>query len=498
MTTIKRIATVLIVLSIVLTSTHVFANNQTAVKAKVLNMRTGPGLTYDVIKQLKQNDSIEILATSGEWLQVKHENDKGWVASWLIKSNEKSTNHTVISKVNDLNVRSGPSTGDSVLTRMKKGDEATTLAVTENWTQITVNNKTGWVFNEYLSTSDHEPTKEPATKATHHTFTVAVDALNVRQKPDLSSKNIGLIHKKEEFSILATQDNWVKIELDNKKTGWVYSFHGHINSGQAPDHATASKGNVTILSNGTNIRQKPSTSAKAVLRADAGQQFPIIAIKDDWYEISIPSGKKAYIAKWVVSTNSSHAEETIVKQARVPGTLKGLTIVIDPGHGGNDRGTTGVRGTAEKDMTLPTAEMLATKLKQAGANVQLTRNADKYISLRKRVEISHQQQADAFISIHFDASLDPAIAGFTTYYTSARQQALATSINNQLGQAVSLKNRGAQEGNFFVLRENRQQAVLIELGFLTNAKEERTITSKKFQEQASHAIYNGILQYFND
>ena len=78
------------------------------------------------------------------------------------------------------------------------------------------------------------------------------------------------------------------------------------------------------------------------------------------------------------------------KIPRVPGTLKGLTIVIDPGHGGNDRGTTGTRGTDEKDITLLTSELLAAKLKAAGANVVMTRETDTYVSLRKRVAISHQ------------------------------------------------------------------------------------------------------------
>ena len=168
---------------------------------------------------------------------------------------------------------------------------------------------------------------------------------------------------------------------------------------------------MTILSDGTNIREQATTSSQIVARADAGEKFPIVQRDGDWYEISLPSGQSAFVAKWVVSTDEDTlTTEPVMKQktARVPGTLKGLTIVIDPGHGGNDRGTTGSRGTDEKDITLLTSELLAAKLKAAGANVVMTREADTYVSLRKRVAVSHQADADAFISLHYDANPDSA------------------------------------------------------------------------------------------
>ena len=94
---------------------------------------------------------------------------------------------------------------------------------------------------------------------------------------------------------------------------------------------------------------------------------PVIGMK-----LRYLNGGSAFVAKWVVSTNDediNQQQSKLKNQTRVPGTLKGLTIVIDPGHGGNDRGTTGARGTDEKNITLLTSELLASKLKAAGANV---------------------------------------------------------------------------------------------------------------------------------
>ena len=138
-----------------------------------------------------------------------------------------------------------------------------------------------------------------------------------------------------------------------------------------------------------------------------------MATEDDWYKIALPNEQIAYVANWVVTMNTTaDTSEEKPKESRKKGTLKGVTIVLDPGHGGNDHGTTGTRGTAEKDITTTTVELLKSKLRAAGADVVLTRESDVYVDLRKRVAISHQTNADAFISIHYDAIEDSSVTGY--------------------------------------------------------------------------------------
>ena len=88
--------------------------------------------------------------------------------------------------------------------------------------------------------------------------------------------------------------------------------------------------------------------------------------------------------------------------------------------------------------------------------------------LRKRVAVSHQVSADAFLSIHYDAIEDNSVHGFTTYYTNSYQKELAETIHAGIAKKVSLKDRGARYGDYLVLRENRQPSVLLELGYLSN------------------------------
>ncbi|HJF32101.1 MAG TPA: N-acetylmuramoyl-L-alanine amidase [Sporosarcina psychrophila] len=481
-----------------------YANSESVVvDASSVHIRSGPGLTYAVTGSLNRGDQVDVISTSGDWYQIQNGNSSGWIASWLTASADEpaETSTAVVSRVNELNVRSSPSINSAVLGRMAAGNEAAMTGRDGEWISITFNGTSGWVHTDYI-TQLSEQTAPIITDqtASPETFTVSVDALNVRKNADLSSKRVGLIRQGEEYAVKEINGNWIKISLDDHKSGWVYSFHGALSSNVKPSTDNSEIGTVTILSNGTNIREAATTSSQIATRADAGEKFSIIKEDGDWYEISLPSGESAFIAKWVVSTgDESFTTEPVMKESvpRVAGTLKGLTIVIDPGHGGNDRGTTGTRGTDEKDITILTSELLAAKLKAAGANVITTRDSDTYVSLRKRVAISTQHAADAFISLHYDANPDSSVAGFTTYYTHAHQQALASSVNDGLASSVNLRNRGSQPGDFLVLRENRQNAILIELGFLSNSAEERTVTSAMFRERATHGIYKGLLDYFN-
>jgi len=480
-----------------------YAADSVTIDSNTLNMRSGPGLTYEVTGSLKKGDRVDVLSTSDDWLYVKFANNKGWIASWLTSSSGESTKtSTIVSRVDSLNIRSAPSIGSAVLGRMNAGDEAITTGRDGNWVQITYNNSNGWVHTDYISSIAAQDVSKPNTaEKVSETFAVAVDTLNVRKQANLSSKRVDVVHKGETFAVQEIDGNWVRISLNKGKEGWVYSFHGTLSSLAPSKKATAENPKVvTILTDGTNIRQQASTSSQIVLRANAGQQFDIHAKTDDWYEISVPTGETAFVANWVVSADVetiSEKEPGKRKKARVPGTLKGLTIVVDPGHGGNDRGTTGVRGTDEKHIALMTSELLAAKLKAAGATVRLTRETDTYVPLHKRVATSHQHDADAYISVHYDATLDSSVTGFTTYYTYNSQKELANSVNSGIDSSITLRNRGVQSGNYYVLRENRQNAILIELGFLSNASEERAVTSDTFREQAAHGIYKGLLNYFN-
>lgn len=506
----RRFGIFAIIFSILLgtTLTGVYAKGNSAViQADSINVRSGPGLSYPVIGSLKKGKEVAYLSTSDDWLEIDWNGQTGWIASWLTSKNlaDSEKPKKIVSKVNSLNIRTSPSIGSAIVGRMNAGEEAVKTGTDGEWTAITFRGMEGWVHHEYITEIDSaqapEPSPAPAKAGGSNMFTVTVDALHVRKKADQSSKKVGMVHKGDTLAVKETDGNWVKINFSKKKEGWVYSFHGTF-SGESSkkDTAQSKLDQVTALTNGTNIRSEATTSSEVVLRANAGEKFQVLRDEGDWYKIALPDGGEAYIAKWVVSDDRIPVfklDEPKKKQEREPGTLKGLTIAIDAGHGGNDRGTTGARGTDEKELTLLTAELLESKLKAAGAEVIMTRDTDTYVSLRKRVAVGHQHAVDAFVSLHYDANPDSSITGFTTYYTKKTQKGLAESINKGLGSNVTLRNRGVQPANYLVLRENMQDAILIELGFLSNPSEERILTTEVFREQASYGIYQGLLDYFD-
>lgn len=478
------------------------------VDTESINVRSGPGLTHSVTGSLKRGDTVKVLGSEGDWLYVEAGSSKGYIAAYLTKTAAAPASgaDTVISQVDRLNVRAQPTTSSAVLLVMNRGDQATSLGSSGGWTEVTVNGTSGWVSSQYITASSAEPESQK-TKTENETFTVAVSALNVREKPDLNAGKAAVVREGETYPITETKGNWVRLSVGGKD-GWVYSFHGTRSAGSA-SAATSDSGSgserdkqsatVTILYDGTNLRSSASTSSRVVDLAAAGQTFSGVP-EGDWYLISLKDGREAYVANWVVSIGGEAAEKQKEKEKkadRKAGTLNGLTLVIDPGHGGYDGGTTGIRGTDEKDLTLPTAELLASKLRAAGAEVTLTRETDEYVGLKKRVSLSHQAGADAFISLHYDATTDHSVRGFTTYYQKAMEESLAEHVNKALGKSVKLKNRGVQKGNYLVLRENMQPSILIELGFLSNLSEERRVNNPEYREQATDGIYKGIIKYFD-
>ncbi|PDY48725.1 N-acetylmuramoyl-L-alanine amidase [Bacillus pseudomycoides] len=179
-------------------------------------------------------------------------------------------------------------------------------------------------------------------------------------------------------------------------------------------------------------------------------------------------------------------------------TLSKKVIVIDPGHGGNDPGSIGPNGTREKDITLKTAKNIQKKLEEKGMTVILTREDDTFVPLKNRVAIAQNKSADLFLSIHYDGFTTNDVKGVTTYYYKGlKEQALAKMIHDHLFKHIQAKNRGVKSGDYYVLRENQQPSILLELGYITNPEDEERMNSQKSQADVASGVISGIIEYFN-
>lgn len=169
------------------------------------------------------------------------------------------------------------------------------------------------------------------------------------------------------------------------------------------------------------------------------------------------------------------------------------TVVIDAGHGGHDRG--GVPGDrySEKIYTLDVAKRLEARLRAAGYRTVMTRRGDYFVSLGARCGIANSQRNAIFVSIHFNSATREGANGIETYYYSRQSGRLASAIHSRVLRAAGTENRNVRSRGFYVLRNTRIPAVLVECGFLTNRAEGGRIAgSAAHRQRLADAVASAI------
>ena len=199
--------------------------------------------------------------------------------------------------------------------------------------------------------------------------------------------------------------------------------------------------------------------------------------------------------------------ELIIKVTKFPTInkklpLKGITITLDAGHGGNELGAIGCLGDREKDINLAVTLKLKDLLEKNGAKVYMTRNDDSDVALGDRVKISQKNKSDIFISLHNNSIPDSAANkehfGSELYYYSPLSKKLATDIVNSLSKELNMYNGGVYQRSFAVLRNTESLCVLIELGYMINPDNNDKLRNPEFQNKAAEAIVHGLEDYLND
>ena len=223
----------------------------------------------------------------------------------------------------------------------------------------------------------------------------------------------------------------------------------------------------------------------------------------------------------VTRTDVAKTIEPLVRPHRVPDVGKVQTVVLDPGHGGHDKGQVSRYG-AEKDFALDVARKLRTILQAKGLKVIMTREGDYFVPLEVRAQIANSARNSIFVSIHFNGSGDdPNATGFEIFSFTPRgapstsDSAISSrAYNTQPGSTVDAQStalsaciyhsvlgqlreydRGIKRARFAVLRLTKVPAVLIEGGFLTERGESKLISNKDWRAKLAGAIGVGIENY---
>lgn len=222
---------------------------------------------------------------------------------------------------------------------------------------------------------------------------------------------------------------------------------------------------------------------------------------------------------WITSTDVAKVIDPVVRRGRSQSRSAVRTIVLDPGHGGADRGTRGRTGRHEKELTLDLARRVSGYLQKTGGRVVLTRSTDRTSSLDDRVELARRQRADLFVSLHFNSG--GSATGIETYCLAAagttstasswtrggdtgaapgnrydeRNTWLAHCVQRALLRATGAEDRGVRRARFAVLRSAPCPAILVEVGFLSNRSDEQKIVTTQYRDLMAKAIADGITTY---
>jgi N-acetylmuramoyl-L-alanine amidase len=177
-------------------------------------------------------------------------------------------------------------------------------------------------------------------------------------------------------------------------------------------------------------------------------------------------------------------------------SLRRRTIVLDPGHGGDDPGAVGRGSLPEKTLTLMTAQDCAALLRRAGATVYLTRDEDRRSNLRDVVSFANRSGADIFICIHYNSSDNSRVAGSETYYYNLNSRALAETMHEAIIRSIKEKDRGLHRAGFYTVRFTQMPGVLVEPVYLSNDKEYDLAGSSAFRQKLAAGLVKGVKEYF--
>ena len=287
---------------------------------------------------------------------------------------------------------------------------------------------------------------------------------------------------------------------------------------------------------------------RVVLDVDRIKEYKVFSLSDPFRIIVDVKGNRPLEFKNL--TEQIHAAPVNTPEAKVPekplpkppasfkpGKIR--RIVVDPGHGGHDPGAVGAGGTQEKDVVLSIGRKLAEKIRdELGIDVVMTRSTDVFIPLEERTAIANKVNADLFVSVHANASLNRNASGIETYYlnlaktekaaqlaarengTSLEKVSLLQAIlfdlmaNYKLNDSAHLaeevqkalykkinghysgtRNLGVKQGPFYVLVGATMPSILVETAFISNEDEEARLKDPAFLDRSAEGILDGIKAY---
>lgn len=364
-----------------------------------------------------------------------------------------------------VNVRSGPGLGYQVKDNLGWGTTVELLSKHQDWYQVSVGGKQGWIAASLLTINENDTTPEDdQVNENIHGLTL-IEGVTVNKETDRTI-----------IKIAATEQLKFSYHIWNNK------LIIDLDKSYLPDELI---GKTLPVNNEQLLQVRLSQFTPQSVRV-VGDFTKYVKVNHE------------------VTDNGKTISFSL---SEVSGDLAGKTIVIDPGHGSIqsggwlDPGAVGPTGLHERVVALDISTKLAKMLEGKGATVILTHTGSTHLTLAGRAQLATDNNADIFVSIHANANVNRNINGTMTFYhnntaQAAKNQQLANFIQNSLVKEINRKDLGLATANFSVLRNATVPAVLVETAFISNYEEERLLADPHFRSKTAQGISNGIERYF--
>lgn len=430
-----------------------------------------PDYNSNIVQVLKLNSYVEILETQNNWYKIKTSSEKtGWIeTSFISAKNQKY----VVNNINEnINIRKSPTVESDIVGQLEPGQKAKYIDTYHSWYIIEFNNSEYYIASWFPD----------LIYESYETIYVIYDSTIVRESPNTSSNALYTASKSESFEVIEEKNGWLKIYLKDARTGYIPAWLTSYDHSLVYDYSYARS------SDNLNLRMGTTIDYDLITTLPVNSLLKVIETENNWSKVITEDG----LIGWC---NTPYIEEVL--------PLSGKSILLDPGHGGRDPGSTSYSGKQEKYINLEVAYKLKEILESNGATVYMTRtDNDTYLKNSQRGRMADNLNVDILLSIHHNSFSNNNYFGLSTYYntinTSDKRYGydLAESIYLSATTVNGVYKDGILNRNFEVLRETNTPAALIEIGFMSNPIEEMNIHDSTFQDIMVQKIAQGIINYF--
>ena len=231
------------------------AASQIATVTENVNFRTGPSTSYSSITVISKGSSIEVLSTSGNWVNAKYNGKTGYIYKDYVSnststSNSETTQTTkYVNTTAGLNVRTGPSTSYAKIVTLSYGQSVNVLSTSNGWSKINYNGSTGYVSSQYLQSTKPSSSSSLETSQTVK-YVNTTSGLNMRTGPATSYAKITTIAYGQSVNVLSTSNGWSKINYSGS-TGYVSSQY--LQSTKPSSSSSSNSGSTSVSSSASSV-----------------------------------------------------------------------------------------------------------------------------------------------------------------------------------------------------------------------------------------------------